>query len=67
MTPPQPKPCAGCGAPNPCFGIGPPLLAVLKWFCGICNQFQPATQEALARVAREAIDDEAHLTHGETM
>ena len=53
----RPPPCARCGEANAPFGIGPPLVEKQGWFCPTCNEFQPATQAALAARAREAIDD----------
>lgn len=49
--------CATCPAPFAPFGLGPPLLPETRHYCGVCIQFQPATQAALAMRAREAVDD----------
>lgn len=58
--PPQPDPCARCGDRCAPFIIGPPAAPKAERFCGTCNQFQPATQAAIAEAARAAIgaDDE---------
>lgn len=55
VAPPQPPRCAGCGAANASFGIGPPLRAVAVRYCGTCIERQPETQAAIAERAREAI------------
>lgn len=47
----------GCRAKHPSHGIGPPLTKAQEWYCGTCITFQPATQEALAVKAREALED----------
>lgn len=56
VAPPPPPPCAVCGDKFAPFGIGPPLAKVLQWFCGACNELQPATQLQLAGQARDAIE-----------
>lgn len=49
--------CHRCDAPHAPFGLGPPLTKEQEWYCGACLPFQPATQQALALRAREALED----------
>lgn len=56
VAPPQPPRCDGCGAPNACYGIGPPLRQRVHHYCPTCNELQPETQAALALRARDALE-----------
>lgn len=57
-APEQPPRCKGCGASWACFGLVPPIVDVPERWCGACIQFQPATQAALADMARAAIKED---------
>lgn len=50
--------CGECGAPNAAFGLGPPIHPEPRHYCGVCIQFQPATQRSVAWIARGALEDD---------